>query len=98
MSHISDSTTTVFVVDVSQSFAGKRSEMVQQIRDELKKLPSKDRAGVVAFGGDANVEQFVSDTVKFTELNSVRIETETNIEELEQLENLIRKKKEELKE
>ena len=80
MSHISDSTTTVFVVDVSQSFAGKRSEMVQQIRDELKKLPSKDRAGVVAFGGDANVEQFVSDTVKFTELNSVRVETETNIE------------------
>lgn len=54
--------------------------MVQQIRDELKKLPSKDRAGVVAFGGDANVEQFVSDTVKFTELNSVRVETETNIE------------------
>ncbi|MCH5268405.1 MAG: VWA domain-containing protein [Lachnospiraceae bacterium] len=81
VSHISDHTTTVFLIDASESFAINRSDVVKQVRDALKKLPSGDRAGVVAFGGQTSVEQFVSQTVDFEELQTLPVETETNIEQ-----------------
>ena len=81
VSRVSNRTTTVFLIDASESFASRRSEAVSQMRDTLKGLPSGDRVGIVAFGGQTSVEQFVSETLSFEELQTLPMETETNIEQ-----------------
>ena len=81
VSHISDSTTTIFLIDASESFSGKRSEAVEQVRGAIKEKPAKDSIGVVAFGGESSVEQFVTQTAGFEDLETIPVETETNIEQ-----------------
>ena len=62
----SRNTGTVFLLDVSESFAANKEEAVQMVQDALKKLPKDNRAAVVAFGQDARVEQFMSEVSLFT--------------------------------
>lgn len=79
--HISsEDTGTVFLLDVSESFATNRDEAVNMVRDALKELPKGDRAAVVAFGADARVEQFMSDVNMFTGIETMPVVTATNIE------------------
>lgn len=76
----SKDTGTVFLIDVSESFATHRDEAVNMVKDALKELPSGDRAAVVAFGADAKVEQFMSDINLFTDVETMPVVTATNIE------------------
>lgn len=76
----SKDTGTVFLIDVSESFAANRDEAVQMVREALKKLPQGNRAAVVAFGADARVEQFMSDVNLFTAVETMPVVTATNIE------------------
>lgn len=76
----SKDTGTVFLIDVSESFAAHRDEAVNMVKDALKELPSGNRAAVVAFGADARVEQFMSDINLFTDVETMPVVTATNIE------------------
>lgn len=76
----SKNTGTVFLLDVSESFAANKEEAVQMVQDALKKLPKGNRAAVVAFGQDARVEQFMTDASMFTGVETMPVVTSTNIE------------------
>lgn len=73
-------TDTVFLIDVSESFAASRDWAAAQVRDAIKKMPAKNKAGVVAFGADARVEQFMSDAGMFSSIETSPVATATNIE------------------
>lgn len=76
----SKDTGTVFLIDVSESFAANKDETVQMVQDALRKLPKDNRAAVVAFGADARVEQFMSDVNLFSDVETMPVVTATNIE------------------
>ncbi len=77
----SDKVATVFVVDSSASVADYRDEMKQFINDALKTRKSRDYVGVISFGGDAQVEQFVSDLNVFNGLQTEVNKNATNLEQ-----------------
>ncbi|MFG6328887.1 MAG: VWA domain-containing protein [Lachnospiraceae bacterium] len=76
----SKNTGTVFLIDVSESFAANKEEAVQMVKDALAELPKGNRAAVVAFGADARVEQFMTDASMFTGVETMPVVTSTNIE------------------
>lgn len=72
--------TTVFAVDVSESVSGQVEALEQFVMDALKEMPKKDKAAIIAFGGDARIEQFVSDKPVFSGVETMPITTSTNLE------------------
>jgi len=76
----SKNTGTVFLIDVSESFASEREAAAGMVREALKELPDGDRAAVIAFGADARVEQFMSETNMFTGVETMPVLSATNIE------------------
>jgi len=76
----SKNTGTVFLIDVSESFAANKEEAVQMVQNALAELPKGNRAAVVAFGADARVEQFMTDASMFTGVETMPVVTSTNIE------------------
>ncbi|MDD3706136.1 MAG: VWA domain-containing protein [Clostridiaceae bacterium] len=57
---IVDKTTTIFVVDASDSMMEYRTTSEDFVRKALEKKGSKDQTGVVAFGDNSLIESFVS--------------------------------------
>ncbi len=74
-------TTTIFLVDVSDSVSGQKQEIEQFVKDALKEMPTDNKAGVIAFGADSRVEQFVSEKNLFMGLETVPVTTATNLEQ-----------------
>ncbi len=74
-------TTTLFLIDVSDSTLTHQEEAVDQVREALERLPAGEQAGVVAFGGDSNIEQFVSGKAQFEGLDTMPMTSETNLEQ-----------------
>lgn len=74
-------TTTLFLIDVSDSTRSHQEEVVDQVREALGRLPSGEQAGVIAFGGDSNIEQFVSAQAQFDGLDTMPVTSETNLEQ-----------------
>lgn len=77
----SDSVTTVYLVDVSDSAKFYKEEAQKFISDAIKEMPSNESAGVVTFGADTKLEQFVTDKKVFDKLSAMPNQTATNIEE-----------------
>ena len=73
-------TTTIFLVDVSDSVANQKQEVEEFVKMALKEMPDDNKAGVVAFGANSKVEQFVSEKNLFSGLETVPITTATNLE------------------
>ena len=73
-------TTTIFLVDVSDSVANQKQEVEAFVKMALKEMPDDNKAGVVAFGANSKVEQFVSEKNLFSGLETVPITTATNLE------------------
>lgn len=76
----SEKTTTIFLIDASESFRKNRQEAVEMVQQALEQMPKGEQAGVVAFGGNTSIEQFVAQKASFSGIESVPVETETNLE------------------
>lgn len=76
----SDQTTTIFMLDVSDSMKNQKRAAEEFVSSAVKKMPKNNKAGVVAFGKDAGVEQFVTDKKIFDSVESLPSTTATNIE------------------
>lgn len=74
-------TTTIFLVDVSDSM-GENVENAQNfVRNAISELPDDNKTGIVIFGADTRIEQFVTDRKIFTEIQSEVLATATNLEQ-----------------
>lgn len=73
-------TTTVFLVDVSDSVSSYRTTIEETIKEAMKQLPSNNQTGVIAFGEDTRVEQFVTDKNIFSGIETTPVTTATNLE------------------
>ena len=71
---------TIFLLDASDSCFANAVEVSEQIKASLKKMPEHNAAGVVVFGQDARVEQFISEDVLFAGIGTIPVRTATNIE------------------
>jgi Mg-chelatase subunit ChlD len=67
---IVDTTTTIFVVDASDSMKGNRITAEEFVRKALNQKGFKDQAGVVAFGDNSLIESFVSKDSVFNKIET----------------------------
>lgn len=77
----SDITTTIFLVDLSDSTSRVQKEEAEFVREAIASMPEKNQAGIVVFGSDAQIEQFVSEKKVFTEFQAEINGTATNLEQ-----------------
>ncbi|MBR3039832.1 MAG: VWA domain-containing protein [Lachnospiraceae bacterium] len=73
--------TTIFLVDVSDSVRERKDEVTAFINDAIKTKGRHDYVGVIAFGGDTRVEQFISKDVSFSGLYTEVDSQATNLED-----------------
>ena len=77
----SKQTTTIFLVDVSDSVREHRDEAIRFVNDAVKERGANDSVAIIVFGSDAKVEQFITDTPVFNELQTDVNKTATNLED-----------------
>lgn len=73
--------TTVFLVDISNSNAQNLKEMEQYVKQSLEQMPKKNQYGIVTFGRNSLVEQFLTDDNNFVEIMSLPDKSATSFEE-----------------
>ena len=73
--------TTVFLVDISTSNAQNLSEMEAYLDDALKEMPRNNQYGIVTFGKNSLVEQFLTQEDHFSQIMSLPDQTATNFED-----------------
>lgn len=71
---------TIFLVDVSDSMSGNLEEIEQYIQKNIQEMPEKNLCGVIAFGKDTAVDQFLSEKKIFSSFTVAPVTTATNIE------------------
>jgi len=76
----SNKTATVFVVDLSNSNADHLDEMQEYLRQTVDEMPSGNVYGIVSFGKDALVEQFMTGKKSYGGLMTIPEKTATNFE------------------
>ncbi len=77
----SSGTATVFVADLSSSNAEHLEEMEDYLRKTVDEMPSNNVYGIVTFGRDAMVEQFLSSQKHYSGLMTVPEKSATNFEQ-----------------
>ncbi|MCD8148058.1 MAG: VWA domain-containing protein [Clostridiales bacterium] len=77
----SDITTTIFLVDLSDSTSRVQGEEAEFVQEAIAAMPEKNQAGIVVFGSDAQIEQFVSEKKAFTDFQAEINGTATNLEQ-----------------
>ena len=73
--------TTIFLVDVSDSVRERKDEVNTYLHDAIKTKGKHDYVGVIAFGGDTRVEQFISKDISFSGLLTEVDTQATNLED-----------------
>ncbi|MDF2533021.1 MAG: putative rane protein, partial [Clostridia bacterium] len=76
-----DTTTTLFVMDASDSMQGQRQYIEGFVRDAIKQKSSKDQIGVLSFGDNTLIESFVAKDAIFNKIESEPIGIYTDTEE-----------------
>lgn len=71
---------TIFLVDVSDSMSGNTDIVETYLQQTIEAMPERNLAGIVAFGKDTAVDQFLSDKKLFQEFTSQPVTIATNIE------------------
>lgn len=77
----SSQTATVFVVDLSNSNAEHLERMEQYLQETVGKMPSGNVYGIVTFGKDTLVEQFLTDGTHYGGLMTLPEKAATNFED-----------------
>ena len=77
---IIDTTTTLFVLDASDSMYANRQRVESFVVDALKRKTNKDHAGIIAFGDNSLIESFVSKDIRFSQIETSPNGMHTNIE------------------
>lgn len=72
--------TTIFLVDLSNSNGQNRQAMEDYLDHALQAMPEQNRYGIVIFGKDALVEQFLTEEDSFSGILSLPDKTATNFE------------------
>jgi uncharacterized membrane protein len=72
--------TTIFLIDNSDSVASNRSDFENFVKDAIKEKGGKDQVGVLSFGGNTQVENFISKDSTFSKLDGKVDGNYTNIE------------------
>ena len=75
-----DSTTTLFLIDASDSTKSSRSSMEAFIKEASKYKGKKDGVGVLSFGENTQVESFISKDDEFTKVEGKINGNYTNID------------------
>ncbi len=70
---------TVFLVDVSDSVSGKEKEAVSFVKEAMAALTEGEESGVIAFGKEARIEQFMNRGRLFSDLETVVSGSATNL-------------------
>ena len=73
--------TTIFLVDVSDSVREQREEVIQFVNEAMENKDKHDYVGVIAFGSDTRVEQFISQDLSFSEFQTDVTTEATDLEE-----------------
>lgn len=73
--------TTVFLVDISNSNEQNLSEMEAYLGDALEKMPGDNQYGIVTFGKNSLVEQFLTREKQSARIMSMPDKTATNFED-----------------
>jgi len=73
--------TTIFLVDVSNSNAQNLSDMETYLKDTLHRMPPDNQYGIVTFGKNSLVEQFLTKENRFSQIMSLPDKTATNFED-----------------
>ncbi len=74
-------TTTIFLVDLSDSTNSVQGQEEEFVRQAIADMGQDNQAGIVVFGSDARIEQFVSDKKVFTSFQSNVNTGGTNLEQ-----------------
>ena len=77
----SGKTATVFVVDLSDSNKEHLNEAQQYLQETISKMPSGNAYGIVTFGKDTLVEQFLTTEKHYNGLMTIPEKAATNFEE-----------------
>lgn len=72
--------TTVFLVDLSNSNGTNRQAMEEYLDQALEAMPAGNQYGIVTFGKDSMVEQFLTQEDSFSHILSLPDQTATNFE------------------
>lgn len=75
------STTTIYLLDVSDSVRDSRQEIISFVNESVKNKKKNDYIGVIAFGEDTRVEQFVSENMAFSKFQTDVNTGATNLED-----------------
>ncbi|HHV59227.1 MAG TPA: VWA domain-containing protein [Clostridiaceae bacterium] len=78
---VSDEATTIFVVDASESVQKKQGEIEDFVKKALAKARDNDKAGIIRFGQDAQVEAIPRFNPVFTAFQTKINSRFTNIEQ-----------------
>lgn len=73
--------TTVFLVDISNSNRENLASMEAYLDEALDEMPEKNQYGIVTFGKNSLVEQFLTEEDHFSHILSLPDKTATNFEE-----------------
>ncbi len=76
-----DTTTTLFVMDASDSMSGQRAAIEDFVNKAIHEKTTKDQIGVLSFGDNTQIESFVSKDTVFNKIESQPRGLYTNIEE-----------------
>lgn len=77
----SGANTTVFLVDISNSNEQNLSAMEDYLDNALKEMPRNNQYGIVTFGKNSLVDQFLTQEDHFSQIMSLPDKTATNFEE-----------------
>lgn len=77
----SGANTTIFLVDISNSNQQNLEAMENYLNRAVEEMPGRNQYGIVTFGKDSLVEQFLTGEKRFTQIMSLPDKTATNFEE-----------------
>lgn len=73
--------TTIFLVDISNSNEQNLATMEEYLDETLHRMPKENRYGIVTFGKNSLVEQFLTEEDHFSQIMSMPDKTATNFED-----------------